>query len=55
MLPTEDNPSFKIWGVDNVVYGPVDLTVLVDWVREERVVARTWIHVGPEDRWLVVH
>lgn len=51
MLPAEDAPSYRIWGVDNVVYGPVDLPMLVDWVREERVVAATWIHVLPDDRW----
>ena len=33
-----DETAFKIWGVDNVVYGPVELLALVGWVKEERVI-----------------
>ena len=29
--------TFRIWGVDNVIYGPVELPVLVGWIKEERV------------------
>ena len=43
MQPDNDAPGFCIWGADNVVYGPVDLPTLVDWVQEERVTANTWI------------
>ncbi len=44
-------PGFKIWAVDGVVYGPVELPVLVCWVKEERVVADTWIYVEQNDVW----
>ncbi len=43
--------GFKIWAVDNVVYGPVELPVLVAWVQEERVTAATWIFSEKEDCW----
>jgi CRP/FNR family transcriptional regulator, cyclic AMP receptor protein len=44
-------PGFMIWGVDNVVYGPVDLPTLIKWVKDERVTPQTWIHLQTENRW----
>src|SRR5882762_3120094 len=51
MQPDNDAPGFCIWGVDNIVYGPVDLPTLVNWVQEERVAADTWIHLQDKDTW----
>src|SRR6266511_1087812 len=51
MQAETDVPAYRIWGTDNVIYGPVALPTLVNWVREQRVTAATWIHVGEEDRW----
>lgn len=47
----EVSHGFKIWGIDNVVYGPVDLPILVGWVKEERVQASTWVYSETADRW----
>jgi CRP-like cAMP-binding protein len=49
--PEGDTPAYRIWGVDNVVYGPVDLASLTRWVDEERVTAGTWVHQQPADTW----
>jgi CRP/FNR family transcriptional regulator, cyclic AMP receptor protein len=46
-----DVPRYRIWAVDNVVYGPVDLPTLVRWVQEERVTATTWVHIEESNRW----
>jgi len=43
--------SFKIWGVDGVVYGPVELPALVNWIKEERVTDGTWVYSEKEDAW----
>ncbi|MBM3883663.1 MAG: cyclic nucleotide-binding domain-containing protein [Verrucomicrobia bacterium] len=43
--------GYKIWGVDNVVYGPVELPVLVEWIQEERVTGDTWIFSLEKDAW----
>lgn len=51
MEPDNDAPAFSIWGVDNVVYGPVDLPRLVNWVQEERVTGGTWIYSQEKDDW----
>ena len=37
MEPNTAGVGFKIWGVDNVVYGPVELPTLVNWVKDQRV------------------
>jgi hypothetical protein len=50
-MTTEDRTGFKIWGVDNVVYGPVELPTLVSWVKEDRVTADTWIYSEVSDAW----
>jgi len=46
-----DAPGYSIWGVDKVVYGPVDLPMLVNWVQEERVTADSWIYLQDTDAW----
>jgi CRP-like cAMP-binding protein len=51
MEPDSDAPTFSIWGVDNVVYGPVDLPRLISWVQEQRVTADTWIYLQAKDAW----
>src|SRR5262245_44262259 len=43
--------GFRIWAVDNVVYGPVELPVLITWVKEERVTADTWVFSDREQSW----
>lgn len=46
-----DGAGFRIWGVDNVVYGPVELPVLVNWVKEERVTGETWVFSERDNAW----
>lgn len=40
-----------MWAVDGVVYGPVELPTLVQWVKDERILADTWIFEEHNDRW----
>jgi len=42
---------FKVWAHDNQVYGPIDLPVLIQWVRESRVFRDTWIHLEGRNEW----
>jgi CRP/FNR family transcriptional regulator, cyclic AMP receptor protein len=42
---------YSIWAADNVVYGPVELPDLIGWVKDERVVADTWVFDSQNDRW----
>lgn len=43
--------AYRIWAADNVVYGPVELPALIDWVKDERVLADTWVFDSRNDRW----
>src|SRR5437899_2985528 len=43
--------DFFIWGIDDTPYGPVELPVLVNWVKDERVLADTWIFVRRTGNW----
>lgn len=43
--------DFTVWGADQAAYGPVELPVLVSWVRGERVTASTWIFDGKNGAW----
>jgi CRP-like cAMP-binding protein len=51
MDPEHDAPAYLLWGADNVVYGPVDLPTLVNWVQEERVTADSWVHLRHLNAW----
>ena len=43
---------YFIWGVDDSPYGPVELPVLIDWIRDERVVPETWIFSRSAANWI---
>ena len=51
MESQESANEFFIWGVDDVPYGPVELPVLIDWIKDERVLAGTWIFARPDGNW----
>jgi hypothetical protein len=51
MSESTANPGYKVWAADDVVYGPVDLPVLVDWVGDERVLASTWVYSTTAESW----
>jgi hypothetical protein len=52
MEPQESGNIYFIWGVDDSPYGPVDLPVLVDWIRDERVVPETWVFSRNASNWV---
>jgi len=49
-LPESAN-EFFIWGIDDSPYGPVELSALIDWIKDERVLADTWIFARPDGNW----
>lgn len=40
-----------VWASDRMVYGPVDLPALTQWVKEERVFPKTWVLSKNQNRW----
>ncbi len=51
MEPDDDAPRYRVWGVDNVAYGPVELPSLTNWVLDQRVTADTWVFVEENSTW----
>jgi len=51
-MESEDNVGdFFIWGIDDAPYGPVELPVLIDWIKDERVLADTWVFARRDGSW----
>ena len=43
--------DFIVWGIDHSPYGPIELPILVSWIKDERVTADTWVFVGQTGTW----
>jgi hypothetical protein len=50
----EENPAvyYRVWGLDYIAYGPVELPTLVSWIRDERVQPDTWIYREEQGDWV---
>ena len=42
---------YKVWASDNVVYGPVLLETLLEWVADGRVLSDTWVFSQEVNSW----
>jgi hypothetical protein len=51
METQSDAPLYRVWGVDNVAYGPVELPTLVSWIKAERVLADSWLFQHDTGQW----
>jgi len=43
--------TYRVWAKEKIVYGPFDLLTLVDWVRQKRVTAETWVYCDRRSTW----
>jgi hypothetical protein len=51
-MQTDETPRYRVWGADDVAYGPVELPLLTNWVLDERVTADTWVFAEENQAWL---
>src|SRR6266496_1617290 len=51
-IQSDETPHCRVWGLDNVAYGPVELPVLTNWVLDERVTADTWVFADEHHTWI---
>jgi len=51
-MQTDETPQYRVWGTDNVAYGPVELPVLTKWVLDKRVTADTWVFAEENQSWI---
>src|SRR5215472_16602937 len=50
-MPAQNMNDFFIWGIDDSPYGPVELPTLVNWIKDERVLADTWVFTRRDSKW----
>jgi hypothetical protein len=43
---------FRVLSSDNLIYGPIDVATLLQWVRERRIQRDTWVLLAPENEWV---
>ena len=43
--------TYRVWASEKIVYGPYTLPMLVEWVRQRRVQADTWIYSERKGTW----
>jgi hypothetical protein len=51
MESQESINNYFIWGIDDSPYGPVELSMLVDWINDGRVLADTWVFARGVGNW----
>ena len=44
-------PLYRIWGREKVLYGPYELPILANWVRQKRLTAESWVFCDHRDTW----
>src|SRR5205814_10453231 len=44
-------PTYRVWGMDNVVYGAMELSGLAQWIHDERITADHWVFSESDNRW----
>ncbi|HWD94161.1 MAG TPA: cyclic nucleotide-binding domain-containing protein [Verrucomicrobiae bacterium] len=47
----QTSSDYFIWGIDDSPYGPVELPTLINWVKDERVLAHTWVYSRRDSAW----
>jgi CRP-like cAMP-binding protein len=50
-METVKSFNFRIWGSDNIAYGPVELPGLVTWIKQGKVKANTWVFKEADGLW----
>ena len=51
MANDAEDIEYKVWASDNMVYGPVNLDILLDWVADGRVTPDTWVFAEGINSW----
>src|SRR5215469_15594995 len=50
-MNAESAHDYFIWGIDDSPYGPIELPTLVNWIKDERVLADTWVFTRRDSKW----
>ena len=50
-MSDETSYNYRIWGTDNIAYGPVEIPGLATWVKQGKVGAKTWVFKEQDGTW----
>ena len=50
-METETSVNYRVWGADNIAYGPVELPGLVTWIKQGKVTANSWVFKEKDAAW----
>ena len=42
-MEQDTSVDYRVWGTDNIAYGPVELPGLVTWIKQGKVTAQSWV------------
>ncbi len=48
-MEIDTDVNYRVWGRDNIAYGPMELPALVNWIKQGKVSASSWIF--KEGKW----
>lgn len=51
MEHVNEDSLYWVWDIDKIIYGPIDLFTLVNWVKEDRITPDTWIFCDRQASW----
>jgi hypothetical protein len=51
MNPEAGQETYQVWAADKLIYGPIDLPTLRQWVAEGRVLPNTWVYTASDGAW----
>ncbi|MHB1308404.1 MAG: cyclic nucleotide-binding domain-containing protein [Limisphaerales bacterium] len=52
MQDQQTDPSYQVWGTDNIAYGPFELPGLVTLVKQRRVTGDSWVFLRHDRKWV---
>ncbi len=50
-MDSNESVNYLAWGADRIAYGPVELPTLVDWIKQGRITAKSWVYKDDNDSW----
>jgi CRP-like cAMP-binding protein len=50
-MSAEANYNYRVWGADNIAYGPMELPALATWVKQGKVGAKSWVFKEKDEAW----
>lgn len=51
METTEKATLYRMWGTDNIAYGPFALSTLIQRIQEERLTSHSWVFLEASNQW----